>query len=260
MGISSLRYRVALAALVLLLLATGASAIERPFIYQGTVERVDEAARNVTILPFAEYAGGAWTGAEGRPLVGTAPAGADLAALRAGTTVEAASLGAPGGRWTMLAPVVSLSSRPVALATALYGDPAFLVSRFPGELQVQYATSGDCANASGARSANVTVVAGEGPGEVRTLALLVGEEKTADLNGTALRVRFNGGQVSSGCPPIAGPQPVADFTILASTDPSATPTTARTSEPNAPGEETPGFSALLGLAALAGAVLLVRRR
>ncbi len=260
MGISSLRYRVALAALVLLLLATGASAIERPFIYQGTVERVDEAARNVTILPFAEYAGGAWTGAENRSLTGTAPAGADLAALRTGTTVEAASLGVPGGRWTLLAPVVSLSSRPVALATALYGDPAFLVSRFPGELQVQYTTSGDCANTSGARSANVTVAAEADPGQVRTLALQLGEEQTATLNGTALRVRFNGGQVSSGCPPVAGPQPVADFTILASTGAPATPTVARTSEPDAPGEETPGFSALLGLAAVAGGALVARRR
>jgi hypothetical protein len=257
-----------IAALLVLALAAGAVAVERPFIYQGTIEQVDTASRNVTIVPFAEYAGGAWTGVNRTPLVGTAPTGADLSALTTGGTVEAASLGKPGGRWSLIAAIQPLSSRPVSLATAVYGDPSFLVSRLPGDLQVQYSTEADCTGTGDGRglglrnatSANLTVATDAG--ESRTLALMVGEEKTTELNGTAVRVRFNGGQASpSGdCSGPAGLQPVADFTIITSGGSVASPSAGRTASPAGPTEEASGFTLVAGLAALATVALGVRRR
>lgn len=266
MGLSPLRYRVALVALVLLLLATGASAIERPFIYQGTVEGVDTGSRNVTVTPSAEFAGGAWTGATHRHLSGVAPAGADLAALAPGTLVEAASLGTPGGRWTMLAPLApsSPSFQPPTRATAVFGDPAFLVSRLPGEVQVQYTISGLCGppgspGAATAASITFSVERGE-DAESRTLDLPAGGEGNATLNGTALRVRFNGGEVSQSpaCPATGAQQPVADFSIVASGGPPSPPSDAGASPGS--GEKTPGFSAFLGLAALGAAAVVAHRR
>lgn len=252
---------VALAVLALAVLVGGAEAYERPFILQGTVGAVDTTSRTVTIQPSAEYAGGSWTGATHRPLSGVAPDGADLAALPPGTLVEAASLGSPGGRWTMLAPLASSSpSRPATTrAMAVYGDPAFLVSPLPGEVQFGYTTSGLCGGpgtAGNATEASVTLSAERGGVvDVRTLDLMAGGEGTATLNGTVLRVRFHGGdaQAGPGCPAAEGRQPIADFTIVLEGGPPSVPSSP-------PATETPGFPALSGLAALAAAAALATCR
>lgn len=256
-----------LAVLAVLLLVAGTTAFEQPFIVQGTVERVDAGSRNVTVMPSAEYAGGAWTGTTHRPLTGIAPGGADLTALAPGTRVEGASLGSPGGRWTMLAPLAPpFSSTQATRANAVYGDPTFLVSRLPGEIEVQYTTSGACGapgSPGGATAASITFSIEQGEnGEFRTLDLPAGGEGNTSLNGTALRVTFHGGDVSPGpaCPTLEGLQPVADFSIVAIGDQPSPQSPPGADGPPGPGEETPGFSALLGLVALGAAGCAISRR
>ncbi|TAJ45417.1 hypothetical protein [Methanofollis fontis] len=191
------------------------------------------------------------------------PDPAALGVISAGDAVALTLLGGMNGPCIAIGKLQETASGDPVI-TDLVGDPAAMPVPLVGEYALTYEAEPDCANATGtvapALSVNVSLYA-EGM-EVFEKTLLPGESFTWNgrNDGSAVNVTFIGGEASSAsCPGsegIVGPQAVATF-IVAVTPPIGSDLTVP--ETTATPTAAPGLLALSGVAALAGAVLLLRR-
>jgi len=159
--------------------------------------------------------------------------------------------------------------------TDLVGDPRSMPIDLVGEYYLSYEAIPDCANITGttapARAMNVTLFSGEW--EVWDDRLAPGESMTWNgrNDGSVFEAAFISGEADSSlCPGagvMAGPQPISTFDIritppigleLADAEPATTP--AGTPSPTATTTPaSPGLLAVTAVAALAAALLVLRR-
>lgn len=207
-----------------------AGAVLQQFTHRGLVTALDPGKGMITI--YATHRWGCtfqdetiscgWVEIPPLRVTGAVPDPSVFTVIRRGSTVEASSLGSPGGAWIGLGLLNTVYPGGALVVTDIFGDPGTLPAPLAGDYSVITATRPDCTACTGslcpAVAAEVSVSrAGD---VVHSDVLSQGEESrytdAADHSGVS--VTFVRGQASSRLcpdtpPAMSGPQPVSLFLI-----------------------------------------------
>ena len=263
--------------LITVLVVPGSGVLQE-ITYRGTVTGLDQVNETITIqvshtwgCTFGNTTTCEWDPIPEENLTGTVPVSEVFSVVSPGMTVEATSIGGPGGRWIGIGTLFPTPGIEYWLAQDLFGDPSVLPAPLMADFDLNAETIPDCRECSAtvctARSALVNVSQIEGRNQ--EVNLLPGQTFTfSERNdNSSLTVAFLHGEASaSGCPGaeplIGGIQPVSEFIVHV--QPSiafAPPTEATTVTPSPTPSPTAGAGPVLSLAGLAilALLLFVRR-
>jgi hypothetical protein len=270
--------RMLFVAFLITVLVVPGSGVLQEITYRGTVTGLDQANETITIqvshtwgCTFGNTTTCEWDPIPEKNLTGTVPVPEVFSVVSPGMTVEATSIGGPGGRWIGIGTLFPTPGIEYWIAQDLFGDPSVLPAPLMADFDLNAETIPDCLACSAtvctARNALVNVSQIEGgnqevnvsPGQTFTFS-----ERN---DNSSLTVVFLHGEASaSGCPGaeplIGGIQPVSDF-IVHIQPPMAfvPPTEATTATPSPTSSPTAGACPVLSLAGLAifALLLFVRR-
>jgi hypothetical protein len=228
-----MQHRITISLLLIILLCSvclPAGAILQTFTFRGSVTELRPETGNCTILATHRWGCShdndtvtcGWVAISPQVLTGKVPAGDAVLVLKSGNTVEAVSLGNPGGNWIGLGRLVPDYAREGWYATDLFGDVNSLPAPLASSYAVTTVTAPDCLNCTrplcSAESSMVTINRYSVPRMNRSL--LPGQslfyEDPADLS--SVSVTFIRGQASGQqCPNASGGistvQPVSVYVI-----------------------------------------------
>ncbi len=155
-----------------LLVVAGGSAVTAVILevtQMGTVEKLIPGTQNIAIKVSSQY-GCSFTKTgsicDFSPVNvtsynGTVPDSSAFTLLKSGDTVEATSLGGPGGNFITLAKIIK-GPDGKQYSTAIIGDPSRVITPIAGNYKLSYVTVADCKKCTGtvcdAKSAKVTLI------------------------------------------------------------------------------------------------------
>jgi hypothetical protein len=263
--------------LITVLVVPGSGVLQE-ITYRGTVTGLDPVNETLTIqvshtwgCTFGNTTTCEWDPVPEENLTGTVPVHEVFSVVSPGMTVEATSIGGPGGRWIGVGTLFPTPGIEYWLAQDLFGDPSALPAPLMADFDMSAETVPDCrecrATLCTAQSAlvNISQIGGRG----QAVDLVPGQTFTfSERNdNSSLTVTFLRGEASaSDCPGaeplIGGIQPVSDF-IVHVQPPIAfvPPTEATPGTPSPTSSPTAGACPVLSLAGLAilALLLFVRR-
>ena len=217
------------ATLCLLAVMTPATAVLHEMTYRGTVTALSAVDNSVTINVTHQYGcvfGNntsicAWDPITPQVLNGTAPVADLFSTVKVGTTVEATSIGVPGGRWITIGTLFPTPGIENWFAIDVFGDPDAAPAQFAANYGLTYNTTPDCAKCNGtvcnASSVNVKITRVDKA--VFDKMLHPGEnfQYFDPTDNSGVLVKFVNGEASSGLCPNAtmmvGIQPVSVFVV-----------------------------------------------
>jgi hypothetical protein len=263
---SQFKWLILILSLIIVLVVPGSGALQE-IAYRGTVTGLDQVNETVTIqvshtwgCTFGNTTTCEWDPIPEENLTGTVPVPEVFSVVSPGMTVEATSIGGPGGRWIGIGTLFPTPGIEYWFAQDLFGDPSVLPAPLMADFDLDIKTIPDCSECSAtvctARNALVNVSQIEGRNQ--EVDLLPGQTFTfSERNdNSSLTVTFLQGEASSSdCsvvePLIGGIQPVSNFVVhvqppVASVSPTESPAGT---PPPAP-TPTAGAAPVLALAGL----------
>ena len=222
-------WSVLIAATVIILVASPASAAIQEITYRGTMASMNQTAGTITVNAGYTYgctfANGtsacSWDPVKSENLTGTVPDPSVFTVLKTGDPVVATSMGGAGGTWIGVAKVFPTPGIENWLATDIIGDPSSLPVNLAADYSFSYITAPECGNCTGsvcnALSAGVTLNSTDRTVLEKTL----GRGEKVVYNGrndnSSVIITFVQGQAPADqCPGKAGMvglQPVSTFII-----------------------------------------------
>jgi hypothetical protein len=209
-----------------------AGAILQTFTYKGYTMAVQPETGNLTMLATHKWGctynengttDCGWIAITPKLLTGKVPTGDAFTGIKTGTTIEAVSIGNPGGKWTGLGLLIPVYEKGGWYATDLYGDLSSLPAPLEGSYQVTATTVPDCPNCSGSlcTAGSSRVVIAEYGHQVKMGTLLPGQRIDYENENyhSAVSVIFVNGQASAQlCPNASGGigssvQPVSVYVV-----------------------------------------------
>jgi len=217
-------------AIVLLSCCLPAGAVLQAFTYRGYVTAVDNETGNLSLAATHRWGCSyendtmtcGWNPVSLRLVAGTVPADDVFTVIQSGDTVEATTIGIPGGSWTGIGLLVPVYGEAGLYATDLFGDIVSLPAPLISSYMISAVTAPDCMNCTGsvcpADSAALSIFRG---GVIQLNGTILPGQAWRYENGmdhSAVSVRFIRGQASAHlCPNasggLGGVQPVSVFIV-----------------------------------------------
>jgi len=264
------KWMMLIISLIIVLVAPGSGVLQE-ITYRGTVTGLDPVNETMIIqvshtwgCTFGNTTTCEWNPIPEENLTGTVPVPEVFSVVSTGMTVEATSIGGPGGRWIGIGTLFPTPGIEYWFAQDLFGDPSVLPAPLMADFYLYAETIPDCRECSAtvctAQSALVNVSQIEGRDQ--EMDLVPGQTFTfSERNdNSSLTVTFLQGEASaSACPggePLTGGiQPVSNFVVhvqppIASVPPSEGTTGIPSPSPTA------GVCPVLSLAGLTILALL----
>jgi hypothetical protein len=269
---SQFKGMILIISLIIVLVVPGSSVLQE-ITYRGTVTGLDQVNETITIqvshtweCTFGNTTTCEWDPIPEENLTGTVPVPEVFSVVSPGMTVEATTIGGPGGRWIGIGTLFPTPGIEYWFAQDLFGDPSVLPAPLMADFDLNVETIPECRECSAtvctAQSALVNVSQIEGRDQ--EVDLVPGQTFTfSERNdNSSLTVTFLQGEASaSDCPgaePLnGGIQPVSNFVVHVQPPiASVPPTEATIGTPFPTPSPTAGAGPVLALAGLTILALL----